>query len=184
MTIRDYAPADEEGWLRCRALGFLRTAYFDDVLIKKPSYDGPAIELVAESSGAIVGMIDVAVAAELATIVTVAVHPDVARNGVGSRLLEEAGRRLPSSVISLDAWTRDDEAANNWYLSTGFEENLRYLHVYATGDEAGTAVVEARPDLTPVSAFFHADISNETRLREQFSRVHVCRQYVRPVTRL
>lgn len=181
MTIRDYSPADEQGWLRCRALGFLATAYFDDVLTKKPSYDCSTVELVADSAGCVVGVIDIVVADELATIETVAVHPDVARKGVGSLLLEEASRRLPDSVTSLDAWTRDDEAANKWYLSNGFRERFRYLHVYASGGEVEAAVVEARPGLIPVTAFFHADISSETTLRDQFSRVYVCRQYVRAI---
>ena len=30
VTIRDYEPADEEAWLRCRVLAFLHTAYYDD----------------------------------------------------------------------------------------------------------------------------------------------------------
>lgn len=182
VTIRNYLSTDERDWLRCRALGFLSTAYFDDVLTKKPTYDCPAVELVADSGGAVVGIIDVAIAGDLATIETVAVHPDAARSGIGSLLLDEARRQLPNSVTSLDAWTRDDEAANKWYLSNGFRESFRYLHVYASGDrEPGAAIVETRLGLTPVSAFFHADISNETMLRRDFSRVHICRHYVRPI---
>ncbi len=184
VKIRDYSPLDEQDWLRCRVLGFLPTAYFDDVLTKKPTYGGPAVEIVAASAGAVVGIIDVAVADELATIETVAVHPDVARIGIGSLLLGEVLRRLPSSVRDLDAWTRDDEPANKWYLSNGFREKFRYLHVYAKGDhEPRTAIVETSHGLTPVAAFFHADISRENELRGTFSRVHVCRQYVRSLNR-
>lgn len=184
VTIRDYSPLDEQDWLRCRVLGFLATAYFDDVLTKKPAYDGPAVEIIAASAGAVVGIIDVVVADELATIETIAVQPDVARRGVGSLLLGEVLRRLPGNVRALDAWTRDDEPANKWYLSNGFREEFRYLHVYAKDDqETGTAIVEARHGLTPIAAFFHADISREDDLRKAFSRVHVCRQYVRPLDR-
>lgn len=32
VQVRDYQPADEQGWLRCRVLSFLGTAYFDDVM--------------------------------------------------------------------------------------------------------------------------------------------------------
>ena len=182
VTIRNYKPADEQEWLRCRALAFLSTAYFDDVLTKKPTYDFPAVELVADPAGAVVGLIDVTIADQLATIESVAVHPDAARNGIGSLLLDEAQRRLPDNVTSLDAWTRDDEAANNWYVSNGFRENFRYLHVYAAGaQEPGAAVIQARAGLTPVAAFFHAGISDETMLRSEFSRVHICRQYVRSI---
>jgi hypothetical protein len=47
ITIGDYAPADEESWLRCRVLAFLHTAYYDDVLCAKPAYANPSIALVA-----------------------------------------------------------------------------------------------------------------------------------------
>ena len=150
--IRELGPNDEQSWLRCRALGFLYTAYFDDVVTRKPGYDGPAVELVAEIAGEIVGLIDVEIAGELATIETIAVH----------------------------AWTRDDEPANRWYLANGFRENYRYLHVYASSEnEAEAAMVEVRPGLTAVTGYFHAEISNEEAIRGEFSRVHICRQYIR-----
>ncbi len=59
MIIRDYKVTDEIGWVRCRTLAFLQTAYFDNVLNKKEHYQNPAIELVAELNGQIVGLIDV-----------------------------------------------------------------------------------------------------------------------------
>lgn len=59
MIIRDYRVNDETGWVRCRTLAFLQTAYFDNVLNKKEYYKNPAIELVAELDGQIVGLIDV-----------------------------------------------------------------------------------------------------------------------------
>lgn len=182
VTVREYVPRDEQQWLRCRALSFLYTAYFDDVETAKPTYDAPAVELVADHAGAVVGVIDVAVTGDLATIETIAVHPDHARSGIGSLLLDEARRRLPSSTVSVDAWTRDDEPANRWYRSQGFQENFRYLHVFARGEnEPAAAVLQARPGLTPVAAFFHADISTEAAMRREFARVHICRQYVRPL---
>ena len=54
MIIRAYKDSDEIGWIRCRVLSFLHTAYFDNVLNKKESYENPAIELVAELNGQIV----------------------------------------------------------------------------------------------------------------------------------
>lgn len=59
MLIRDYQNEDEQGWLRCRVLAFLNTAYYDNVLNKKEVYENPSIELVAEMDGEIVGLIDV-----------------------------------------------------------------------------------------------------------------------------
>ncbi|WP_250130156.1 hypothetical protein [Jeotgalicoccus sp. WY2] len=31
MEIRNYEEKDEKGWVRCRVLSFLDTAYYDDV---------------------------------------------------------------------------------------------------------------------------------------------------------
>lgn len=59
MLIRDYQNDDEQGWLRCRVLAFLNTAYYDNVLNKKEVYKNPSIELVAEIDGKIVDLIDV-----------------------------------------------------------------------------------------------------------------------------
>jgi hypothetical protein len=59
LLIREYKGTDELGWVRCRTLSFLNTAYFDNVLNKKENYENPAIELVAELNGQIIGLIDV-----------------------------------------------------------------------------------------------------------------------------
>lgn len=40
-TIRDYGPGDEESWIRCRALSFLSSPYFDDVKVSKEHYEVP-----------------------------------------------------------------------------------------------------------------------------------------------
>jgi ribosomal protein S18 acetylase RimI-like enzyme len=163
----------------CRALSFLPTAYFDDVLAKKPTYDSTSIELVALDSGRLVGVLDVAVYGPLATIETIAVHPDHQRGSIATALLDEALLQLPPNVDVLDAWTREDEAANRWYLARGFVETFRYLHVYATGDEVDTSLRATDATLSPVYAFLHAAIDHEEAMRERFARVHVCRRYER-----
>ena len=56
FDVRPYRSEDEQGWLRCRALSFLGSAYYDDVVPEKPSYDGPTIELVAADGQEIVGL--------------------------------------------------------------------------------------------------------------------------------
>lgn len=83
--IRDYRPADEQAWLRCRVLSFLSTAYFDDVMTAKQS---PAVgaELVAVKDGVVVGILDFSMDGMLATIDTVGVHPDHQRQGIGTQL--------------------------------------------------------------------------------------------------
>jgi N-acetylglutamate synthase-like GNAT family acetyltransferase len=75
IAVRDYSEDDEAAWLRCRVLAFLGTAYFDDVMTTKPRA-GLVAELVAEADGCIAGVLDLALDGELATIDTIAVHPD------------------------------------------------------------------------------------------------------------
>ncbi|MFJ3993095.1 hypothetical protein ACIPWY_31140 [Streptomyces sp. NPDC090032] len=70
-VIREYRPADEISWLRCRVLSFLSTPYFDDVLTTKPQVRAPGFSpVVATELGAIAGIVDVGVDDELATIDT------------------------------------------------------------------------------------------------------------------
>ena len=58
FTVRSYEPADEVGWVRCRVLSFLGSAFWDAVEREKEHYERPAIELVAEADGTIVGLLD------------------------------------------------------------------------------------------------------------------------------
>ncbi|MFI6903360.1 GNAT family N-acetyltransferase [Nonomuraea sp. NPDC050394] len=174
------ARADEPSWLRCRVLAFLGTAYFDDVAPAKPAITAPGFELVvADRHDTVLGLMDVAVRGELATIETVAVHPDHQHVGIGRALLEQAMTRVRalSAVTTLDAWTRDDPDALRWYRAMGFRESDRYLHVYATAGEPERALTGARPGLYPVSVFLHAGLAEEERLRREFARVHVCRRF-------
>src|SRR4026207_1351107 len=59
IVIRPYVERDEQGWLRCRVLSFLDTAFFDSVEREKERYERPAIELVAEDGREIIGLLDV-----------------------------------------------------------------------------------------------------------------------------
>lgn len=58
FELRPYTDADEQGWLRCRVLGFLDSAFYDDVRQEKEHYAGPAIQLVAVADTQIVGLLD------------------------------------------------------------------------------------------------------------------------------
>ncbi|GAA3886190.1 GNAT family N-acetyltransferase [Streptomyces sedi] len=186
-VIRDYTPADETSWLRCRVLSFLDTPYFDDVDQTKPQIPPPGFELVAtDDSGAVLGAMDVTVDDGLATIDTVAVHPDHQHRGHGRALLAEARARARAlGLNALDAWTRDHPDTLRWYRAMGFTESSHYLHVYAhhytEPGEADRAVRSRLPGLRPMAAFLHADLEEEERLRAEFSRVHVCRRFTLPL---
>src|SRR5699024_10568545 len=131
FTIRRYAPTDETDWLRCRALSFLATCYYDDVWTTRPS--SPAVQLVATDARTVIGILDVEIDGDLATIDTVAVHPDHQSRGVASQLLDRAWHELPAAVTVMDAWTREDVPALAWYRARGFAESEHYLHVCKTG---------------------------------------------------
>ncbi|WP_211335623.1 GNAT family N-acetyltransferase [Lentzea flaviverrucosa] len=174
--IRDYEPDDEASWLRCRVLGFLATSYFDDVWQAKRRAD---LELVAIDGDEVAGILDVSVPGSDATIDTVVVHPDRQGEGIATALLAEAVLRLERcGTRTLDAWTRDDGPALNWYARNGFVESESCLHVHASADELGT-VVTAKHGLVPAGAFLHARIEREAEMRQRFERVHVCRRMVR-----
>jgi ribosomal protein S18 acetylase RimI-like enzyme len=180
-TVRDYAPTDETLWLRCRVLAFLDTTYYDDVVTAKPQREA-GLQLVAVAGDEVIGLVDASVTGQEATIETIAVHPDHRRMGVAHGLLDEiCGRLQARGATQVDAWTRDDEGTLAWYRSQGFEQEMRYLHVYASGpDEAGRAF-GPRTDLMPRFGFFHAWTDQEDALREEFGRVYSCRQFVKPL---
>jgi ribosomal protein S18 acetylase RimI-like enzyme len=181
-TIRAYRPSDEASWLQCRVLGFLPTNYYDDVKVAKTTLIPGSIELVAEAGGEIVGILDVEVDGDAATIDTIAVHPSAQRRSIANALLDEALRLLPPTVRTIDAWTREDAAANAWYVSAGFHENYRYLHVYV-GD--GDPPFPGPPGMSsPIMAFVHAPIERESEARDTYRRVYVCRQYLRTLIQI
>lgn len=173
--IRAYIPADAQSWLRCRTLSFLPTAYFDDVWQRRP--EDPQLQLVADWGGEVVGILDVEIEGELATIDTLATHPDHAGQGIATALLERALALLPASVTTLDAWARDDEAALRWYRSRGFAEYDHYLHVYKQWDDPDDGFSTPEGAWGLVTAHFHAPLELEERMRARFGRVHVCRRF-------
>lgn len=184
VSVRPYRESDAEGWVVCRVLSFLRTPYYDDVKQTRPELPAGAIELVAVAGDAeIVGILDIVVDDVEATIDTVAVLPRWQHVGVATQLMGRGISALEArEVRTLDAWTREDVAANAWYRRNGFSETTRYLHVYlGDGDDAEGF---RTPDglSSPVTAFVHGRIEDEIDLRARYSRVHVCRRYVREVT--
>lgn len=179
VTIRRYEPTDEQSWLRCRALSFLSTCYYDDVWTQRP--ESPVVQLVATHGNDVVGVLDIEIEDRLATIDTVAVHPDHQNRGIASALLTHARAELPGTVATLDAWTREDEPALEWYRTQDFAESDHYLHVYKSWSEPDEGWTSPGQLSAPVTAFCHASIGDEREIRARFARVYVCRRFSRPV---
>lgn len=190
MRIRIYRKEDEEGWLRCRVLAFLHTAYFDNVLTEKETYDHPSLELVAEENGQIIGILDIEYEVNEGTVCSrgsgrggmiwhLAVHPDFQRKAIGRRLLEEVESQARELGLNrLEAWTRDDVRVNQWYEKNGFVKVDGYLHVYIDGEqEIESALLSGDPNLRPVHAFAHYVGEDKERIIKSFKRVHECRCY-------
>ena len=193
VRLRPYASQDERSWLRCRALSFLDSQYYDDVRTAHPApspEQGETVSWVAVDAQAsdVVGILEVEVGQEgtdeshLATIDTVAVHPDWREHGIASALLDQVMLLLPSQVTELDAWTREDAAARSWYRSRGFELDQEYLHVYQSWDETTPGLTAPTGLRGPVTAFFHADLADEDHWRSTFRRVHRCGRFLRRIT--
>lgn len=185
LKIRPYEASDERGWVVCRVLSFLDSAFFDDVLQAKAHYQHPAIELVAVRGDEIVGLIDVEceeVPGEVcdgrpglgAMIWHLAVHPDHQRQGLATALLREALKLARGRGITrLEAWTRDDSAARAWYEARGFGRVRSYLHVYVELDEGLREEFPITPDgLRPVKLFAHYLGDDREAVRRRFARVH------------
>ncbi|MHB8450133.1 MAG: hypothetical protein ACYDAQ_06760 [Mycobacteriales bacterium] len=54
IEIRDYSPADEQSWLRCRVLSCLGTAYSDDVWTSKPPVPPSGLAVVTTEGSTII----------------------------------------------------------------------------------------------------------------------------------
>jgi GNAT superfamily N-acetyltransferase len=193
FTIRAFRPADGKGWVRCRTLAFLDTAYFDDVHREKERYDGRAIELVAEADEQMVGLIDVECeeapgeicsapadpdqAGPAGMIWHLAVHPDYRRRGIGRALLAEAVRRARAwQIRRFEAWTRDDPFVIDWYRAQGFQTVRHYWHLYMRSPEELAAIQTQITGLRPVSVFAHY-LGDDEPVIARFERAHRCTRF-------
>lgn len=186
MFIREYKDTDEISWVRCRTLSFLNTAYFDNVLNKKEKYENPAIELVAELNGQIIGLIDVEYEKEEKTVCSrgqglggmiwhVAVHPDYYRQGIGKQLLQEAEKRATNLGLNrFEAWTRDDCWVRNWYEKVQFKKVYSYYHIYLEGNEMKNRIQSTIPNLHLVNTFAHYVGEDIEQFKSDNERIYEC----------
>jgi ribosomal protein S18 acetylase RimI-like enzyme len=185
FQIRRYEDSDEQGWVRCRVLAFLDSAFFDDVRREKEYYEGPAVELVAVLDDLLVGLLDLELqpapgvlwdtAARGGVIWHVAVHPDFRRRGIGSALVRRALDLARAAGLEIvQAWTRDDPWVQSWYEGCGFRKRYSYLHVYLQPSEVAGEVTMRTEGLRPVLAFAHyvGGPPVEDELRARFARTH------------
>jgi ribosomal protein S18 acetylase RimI-like enzyme len=194
MEIRRYNPWDEKGWVRCRVLSFLDTAYFDNVLREKETYDNPSIELVAVLDDQIAGLMDIEYELKERQFCSrgtglggmiwhIAVHPDFQRNGIAVKLLQEAEKIASELELDyLEAWTRDDKWVNRWYEKNGFENMHSYLHVYIEGHDEHEGILGTEmAGLRLMKTFAHYTGPDKEKVRSRFNRVHDCICYVKNV---
>ncbi|MDZ5472400.1 N-acetyltransferase [Bacillus sp. 31A1R] len=187
MEIRRYRLEDEMGWVRCRILSFLDTAYFDHVLKEKEKYENPSIELVAVIDHQIVGLLDIEYEIQEGTVCSrgegiggmmwhLAVHPDFRRRAIGKKLLIEAEKISKEIGLNrIEAWTRDDEWVNKWYENNQFEKVESYVHVFIDDGEELKGVLKTEiPKLYPVQAFAHYVGDDKDGMKQKFKRVHEC----------
>ncbi|WIV21032.1 GNAT family N-acetyltransferase [Paenibacillus polygoni] len=185
MLIRDYKVEDEQGWLSCRVLAFLNTAYYDNVLNKKEVYENPSIELVAEIDGQIIGLIDIEYEIQESTVCSrgkglggmiwhIAVHPDYSRQGIGEGLLKVAEKRaIEKNLNRFEAWTRDDNWVLNWYRKMRFNLVESYFHIYFEGNEMNNRITNNVSKLYPVSTFAHY-VGEDVEQFNSVKRKHQC----------
>ena len=73
LQIRNYRATDERNWLICWLLSFFDTDYYDDVKICKTTFTNGRVELVAGRGDEVLGLLDVEIDGNAATIDSIAV---------------------------------------------------------------------------------------------------------------
>lgn len=175
-------------------MSFLDTAYYDNVFKKKEKYGNPAIELVAVENEQIVGLLDIECDAKEKTVCTkgeglggmiwhVATHPDFQRRGIGTKLLKKAVQIAEEKELDyLEAWTRDDDWVNQWYVKSGFNKAYSYLHVFLEGsNEVEKVIRKEEPKFKVIQAFAHYSGEEHDKIKSKFKRVHECCCYEKSI---
>jgi len=195
LIIRPYNLSDEENWLKCRLVSFHDSAYYDDVYTKKPIFDNPSLELVAEIDGKIIGVLDLekdnkdgsicyCKSGLGAMVWTIAVLPDYRRFGIASQLILKVVDWAKSKDIDfIEAWTRDDKWVLDWYESVGFYRFHSYWHIYFKGDNAKSLFESNDQDISPQSVFAHSNKDPKTLDQNKIDRFYKCSGYKIEITK-
>ena len=186
LIIRPYDTSDEENWLKCRLVSFHNSAYYDDVYIKKPTFDNPSLELVAEIDGKIIGILDLekdnkddsicyCKSGLGAMVWTIAVLPDYRRFGIASQLILKAVDWAKTKDIEfIEAWTRDDKWVLDWYESVGFSRFHSYWHIYFKGDNVKSLFESNDKDISPQSVLAYSNKDPKTLDKNKIDRFYKC----------
>lgn len=191
MFIREYTPADEQGWLRCRATAFLDCSYYNDVKTAKEKFLQPELSLVAEENGVVVGLIDLELdSCDLAlsgdgrgaVIWSLAVLPEYRRQGLAKRLWETAKARLSADGICYcEVWTQEDVPANRFYSAMGFRlepaQTWLRCHANAAGVEHMLAPAAMDGIFGVDELVFNAPLSRREELSPLCDRMDEVRMY-------
>ena len=195
LIIRPYNSSDEENWLKCRLVSFHDSAYYDDVYTKKPTFDNPSLELVAEINGQIIGILDLEKdnkdgsicycnSGSGAMVWTISVLPDYRRFRIASQLILKAVDWARSKDIDfIEAWTRDDKWVLDWYESVGFSRFHSYWHIYFKGDNAKALFESNDKDISPQSVFAHSNKDPKTLDQNKIDRFYKCSGYKIEITK-
>ena len=195
LIIRPYNSSDEENWLKCRLVSFHDSAYYDDVYTKKPTFDNPSLELVAEINGQIIGILDLekddkdgsicyCKSGLGAMVWTIAVLPDYRRFGIASQLILKVVDWAKSKDIDfIEAWTRDDKWVIDWYKSVGFSRFHSYWHIYFKGDNAKALFESNDKDISPQSVFAHSNKDPKILDQNKIDRFYKCSGYKIEITK-
>ena len=195
LIIRPYNSSDEENWLKCRLVSFHDSAYYDDVYTKKPIFDNPSLELVAEIDGKIIGVLDLekdnkdgsicyCKSGLGAMVWTIAVLPDYRRFGIASQLiLKVVDWAKCKDIDFIEAWTRDDKWVLDWYESVGFSRFHSYWHIYFKGDNAKALFKSNDKDISPQSVFAHSNKDPKTLDQNKIDRFYKCSGYKIEITK-
>ncbi|MBI2683124.1 MAG: GNAT family N-acetyltransferase [Acidobacteriales bacterium] len=136
--LREYRPSDFDALWALDQICFPRGIAYSKRELREFLELPASFALVDEDNSHVAGFIVATVVEEAGYIITIDVHPDHRRTGLGSRLLTAAESRLSAAHVEaiLLEVAVDNEAAIAFYKRHGFQMLRRLPQYYSTGDDA------------------------------------------------